>query len=151
MTGVGKRYWIHLAARMTFQMPAPGYWMLTVRPERFLTENGYDELDSDLIGRKVTRLKATMHNRAYLNEVRLWSQVITKNKPRLSLCFDKQWLTIENTLLESSIEWRGVPGDDQIVADLQPGEDLFTWAETEKISDDLDLEEEYEFDEEDSE
>ncbi len=142
VTGEGKRYWVHLASRLTFQMPGPGCWMLTVRPERFLTKDGYNEFDTDIIGRKVTRLKATMHNRAYLAEVRLWSQVLTCDKPRISLCFDKQWLTIENTMLESSIEWRGVPGDDQDVADLQPEDDLFTWAEAAQISDDIDEEDE---------
>jgi len=147
VTGKGKRYWIHLAARVSFQYVGGGKWILAIRPERYLTRDGHVEFESELIGRKVTRLKATMHNRDYLGEVHLWASVLCKDCPRLSLRFGNQWLVVENRLLESSVQWRGIPDDDKAFTERQPEEDLFSWAESSEISEELDAAEGEEYSE----
>jgi len=137
-TGRGKRYWLHLAARLSFQYVGDRKWIFSIRPERYLTRDGRAEIDSKLIGRKVTRLKATMHNRDYLSEVHLWASVVCNNSRRLALRFGNQWLVIENRLLESSVQWVGIPDDDKAFTDRQPEEDLFSLAELREMSDELD-------------
>ncbi len=138
ITGKPKKYWIHLAARFNFQQPGKAMWILSIRPERYLTKDGYSELDPDKIGSRVTRLKATMHNRAYFGEVRFWSQFLCEGRPSLVLNFDRQHLMVENVLLDSTITWPGIPDDDKKVVDIQPEEDLFSLAERRSISDELD-------------
>lgn len=138
ITGRPKKLWIHLAASFTFQQPHRAMWILSVRPERYITKDGYNEFPPEKIGPRVTRLKATMRNRAYLAEVQFWTQFLCEDRPRLTLNFDRQHLMIEHDLLASTITWAGIPDDDKKVVEIQPEEDLFSLAERRSISDELD-------------
>jgi hypothetical protein len=88
-----------------------------------------------------------MYNWKYLQEVQLWREFITQAKPRRSLRFGKQFITIENQLLQTEIEWIGVPDDDKDFVAQVHEEDLFTLAES-RLLDELDdeLEEDLEHD-----
>lgn len=141
ITGRPKRYWIHLAARFNFQQPGKAMWLLSIRPERYITKDGFNEFDPDKIGPKVTRLKATLRNRAYLSEVQFWTGFLCQGRPMLKLNFGSQHLIIEGDLLASTITWAGVPDDDQRVTDIQPEEDLFSFAERSSVSDEFDADE----------
>lgn len=138
LTGKPKRRWIHLAASLTLQQPAKAKWLLAVRPERYITKDGTTEFDAEKIGPVVTRLKASMHNRAYFSEVHFWKQFLCERKPMLSLGFGGQHLIVESDLISADITWAGVPDDDKRVVDMQPDEDLFSMAERRSVSDELD-------------
>jgi hypothetical protein len=130
-TGLPKSYWIHLAANLSFQQIAPQQWVLTIRPERHITKDGYEPYLHTSIGSKVTRIKSRMYNWEYLQEIQLWREFITEARPRLVLRFGKQEqaIIIENTLPEGTIEWVGAPDDRKdFVAQKHP-EDLFSFAE----------------------
>ncbi len=137
-TGRGKRHWIHIAAGLRLQYVGNEKWLLAIRPERYLTKDGRVEFESKNVGRKVTRMKATMHNRGYLAEVSFWASFVCELSPRLSIQFGNQWFTIENRLLECEIDWIGIPDDDASYSERQPEEDLFSVAEQSRIDDQLD-------------
>jgi hypothetical protein len=139
LTGKPKRRWIHLAVHLSFQLPAKAKWLLAIRPERYITKDGTTEFDPEKIGPVVTRLKASMHNRAYFGEVHFWKQFLCERKPMLALAFGGQYLVLENDLINADIAWAGVPDDDKKVVDLQPDEDLFSLAERRSVSDELDV------------
>lgn len=141
LTGKPKRRWIHLAAHLSLERPASAKWMLSVRPERYITKDGINEFEPEKIGPIVTRIKASMHNRAYFSEVHFWKQFLCDRSPMLSLSFDGQHLIIESDLLGAEITWTGIPDDDKTVADIQPEEDLFSLAERRSVSDELDADE----------
>jgi len=141
LTGKPKRRWIHLAAHLSFQRPSKATWLLSVRPERYITKDGTNEFEPEKIGPIVTRLKASMHNRAYFAEVHFWKQFLCERHPMLSLGFDGQHLIIESDLLSAEIVWAGIPDDDKRVVDIQPEEDLFSFAERQSVSDEHDADE----------
>lgn len=146
-TGQPKPYWVHCAANLSFQQVAARQWVLTIRPERHLTRDGYEPYTHASIGSKITRIKSTMYNWQYLQEIQLWREFLTQAKPRRILRFGKQSITIENQLLQTEIEWIGVPGDDKEFVAQAHEEDLFTLAES-RLLDEMDdeLEEDVEHD-----
>lgn len=128
-TGLPKSYWIHLAANLSFQQIAPQQWVLTIRPERHITKDGYEPYFHTSIGSKVTKIKSRMYNWEYLQEIQLWREFISQARPRLVLCFGKQAIIIENTLPEGIIEWAGAPDDKKDFVFQKHAEDLFSFAE----------------------
>ena len=142
-TGRPKPYWVHLAANLSFQHIAPQQWVLTIRPERHLTTNGSKPYTHSSIGSKITRIKSTMYNWQYLQEIQLWREFITDAQPRQILRFGKQSIFIKNNLLKTDIEWQGIPEDRKNFVFQEHPEDLFTSSEI-KI---LDKEEEEFYDE----
>ena len=128
-TGESKSYWVHLAANMSFQHIAAREWVLTIRPERHLTTNGSEPYFHSSIGRKITRIKSTMYNWLYLQEIQLWREFITQARKRLALRFGKQSIVIENNLPKEDIEWLGIPEDQRKFAFQEYPEDLFTSSE----------------------
>lgn len=133
-TGLPKSYWIHLAANLSFQQIAPQQWVFTIRPERHITKDGYEPYLHTSIGSKVTRIKSRMYNWEYLQEIQLWREFITQASPKLVLRFGKQAIIIENTLLEGTIEWIGVPDDKKDFVARKHDEDLFSFAEISFLS-----------------
>jgi hypothetical protein len=128
-TGLPKSYWIHLAANLSFQQIAPQQWVLTIRPERHITKDGYEPYLHTSIGSKVTRIKSRMYNWEYLQEIQLWREFIAQARPRLVLRFGKRAIIIENTLPEGIIEWAGAPDDKKDFVFQKHAEDLFSFAE----------------------
>lgn len=128
-TGLPKSYWIHLAANLSFQQIAPQQWVLTIRPERYITKDGYEPYLHTSIGSKVTKIKSRMYNWEYLQEIQLWREFITQARPRLVLRFGKRAIIIENMLPEGTIEWAGAPDDKKDFVFQKHAEDLFSLAE----------------------
>ena len=128
-TGQPKSYWIHLAVNLSFQQVASHQWVLTIRPERHLTKDGYEPYTHSSIGSKITRIKSRMYNWEYLQEIQLWREFLTGAKPRQSLRFGKQAIVIENTLLKENIMWVGVPNDEKDFVSQKHSEDLFSFAD----------------------
>lgn len=127
-TGEVRNYWWHLAAGLKFHQMADMQWCLSLRPERHLTTDGETPLPSDMIGRRVTRLKARMYNDLYLAEVNFWRDYLSKGTPRITLNFGNQSGVIEAAFLKIGMKWPGIPGDDKTVI-APPQDDLFTLAD----------------------
>lgn len=128
-TGQPKSYWIHLAANLSFQHIASRQWVLTIRPERHLTTDGFEPYTHSSIGSKITRIKSTMYNWKYLQEIQLWREFITNARPRGILRFGRQSIIIENNLLKEDIQWPGIPEDQKNFVSQEHPEDLFTSSE----------------------
>jgi hypothetical protein len=124
-TGEARNYWWHLAAGLRFHQLADMQWCLSIRPERHLTTDGETLLPSDMIGRRVTRLKARMYNDLYLAEVNFWRDYLSKGAPRITLDFGSQSAVIDAALMRIGMRWPGVPDDKKTVGEPTP-DDLFT-------------------------
>ena len=131
-TGQPKNFWIHLAARLSFEQVAANQWCLAIRPERRITSDGEQVLESKRIGRRVTRLKAKMYNDKYLGELYLWLSVLTRDQPRLVVKLGGQSIVIDARLVPFKVEWPGVDDDapDKRVKPVE--EDLFSLFELEE-------------------
>src|SRR5262249_8282713 len=127
-TGEVRNYWWHLAAGLKFHQMADMQWCLSIRPERHLTTDGETPLPSEMIGRRVTRLKARMYNDLYLAEVNFWRDYLSKGAPRITLNFGNQSGLIEAVFFKIGMKWPGIPGDDKTVI-APPPDDLFTLAD----------------------
>ncbi|MXX23840.1 MAG: hypothetical protein F4Z82_00130 [Caldilineaceae bacterium SB0668_bin_21] len=137
-TGQPKSYWVHLAANLSFHQIASRQWVLTIRPERYLTRDGSRPYFHSSIGRTVTRIKSTMYNWQYLQEIQLWREFMTGAKPRQILNFGKQSIVIENNLLKAGIQWLGIPDDQKDFVFQEHPEDLFTSSEIDILDEDED-------------
>ena len=137
-TGQPKPYWVHLAASLSFHHIASRQWVLTIRPERYLTRDGFAPYSHTSIGKTVTRIKSTMYNWQYLQEIQLWREFITGAQPRQILNFGKQSIVVENNLLKSGIQWLGIPDDQRNFVFQEHPEDLFTSSEIDIVGDDED-------------
>lgn len=135
-TGLPKSYWIHLAANLSFEQIGSRQWVLTIRPERHITRDGYEPYLHTSIGSKVTKIKSRMYNWEYLQEIQLWREFITQASPRLVLRFGEQAIIIENMLPEGIIEWVGAPDDKKDFVAQKHAEDLFSFAEISFLNED---------------
>lgn len=129
LTGEPKNFWWHFAAGLSFHELGERVWGLSIRPERHLTIDGEVPLPSELIGRRVTRLKARMYNDAYLAEVNFWREFLSQGKPRIILDFGNQSAIVQTNLVPVEMEWPGVIGDEKAVSFDVVEDDLFTSAE----------------------
>lgn len=125
LSGEARNYWWHLAAALKFHQMADMQWCLSIRPERHLTTDGETPLPSEMIGRRVTRLKARMYNDLYLAEVNFWRDYLSKGAPRITLNFGNQSGVIDAAFAKIGMKWPGVPGDEKTVSG-PTGDDLFT-------------------------
>lgn len=141
-TSQPKRYWVHLAASLTFQQVANYQWVLTIRPERHLTKDGIQKYDSRFVGRKITKMKSTVYNWQYLQELQLWREFLSEASPRVNIEFGSQSVSIENKLAEGYVHWPGVIEDTKAFSARDHEEDLFSLADLEqfkKSSNSLDI------------
>lgn len=128
-TGLPKKYWEHRAVSLRFHRVDDERWCLSLRPERRYTRDGYAELFRKAIGQRATSRKARMYNHEFLGEAVLWRDFLGGGKPRIILSFGKQKLIIDTTLIDTQVNWPGVPDDDKPFANVSHPDDLFTWAE----------------------
>lgn len=128
-TGEPKKHWIHLAAGLSFVQVASKQWCLAIRPERRITKDGQEPLESTRIGRRVTKLKAKMYNDKYLGELYFWLSVLADERPRVTLKLGGQSALIDSQLVPFEIRWPGV-GHDLPEKRVEPVEDdLFSIAD----------------------
>ena len=133
-TGQPKGYWCHLAAGLCFHRMADNQWCMSIRPERHLTTDGETPLPPKKIGRRVTRMKASMFNDKYLSEVNFWRDVLSDGQPRFTLNFGSQKLVVSTEFICFGVTWPGIPGDDMLFKNQSYEEDLFTMAELDNLT-----------------
>ena len=85
-TGEPRNYWLHRAVHLRFTQAAPGQWHLSIRPELRVTSDGIQSIDSEYIGRRVTRRKSRMFNYDLLGEVQFWRDFLRHGAARPSPC-----------------------------------------------------------------
>ncbi len=138
-TNTPRPYWNHLAVGLNFQRVGRNNWCLIIRPEMRITRDGMKPIESGKIGGKVTRRKSRMFNYDLLEELQFWRDFLSESSPRIIFPFEAgQHIVVSNRLMESEIEWPGIPEQyAKPFRNVEPEEDLFTAADREQ------LEEEY--------
>ena len=123
-------YWLHRAVNLRFHQVNLSQWCLSIRPEFRVTKDGFEPLDSEKIGGKVTRKKSRMFNYDLLGEVNFWRDFLCESEPRIILNFGKgQHLIISSNMIQTDIVWPGMPEKfSKPFANVEYQEDLFTWA-----------------------
>jgi hypothetical protein len=127
-TGKPRHYWIHQAVALRFLRVAPTQWVLCIRPEVRLTRDGVEPLPSDAIGPRATSLRSHLYNYELLGELQFWKDYLANGQPRIILDFGGQSLVIDAQLMQTSIDWPGVPGDDLPFENTSREDDLFSAA-----------------------
>ena len=113
-TGDPKSYWYHRAVALRFHRVSETQWCLSIRPEMHVTQDSVIPLESDSIGRRVTRKKARMYNYDLLGEVQFWRDFLSDSQPRIILSFGKgQYSLISTTMMQAEIDWPGMPEEHQ--------------------------------------
>jgi hypothetical protein len=134
-TGEQKKYWEHLAVGLRFHRVADRSWVLSIRPERRFTRDGFQPLTPKGTGRRATSRKSRMYNEGVLREVNFWRDYLSRGRPRIKFGFGDQSLMIDTEILRTSIEWPGVPDDARPFTHLAYEEDLFTTIELDELAD----------------
>lgn len=139
-TQTPRPYWYHLAVGLSFQRVSCDNWCLSIRPEMRITKDGFTSIDSVKVGGKVTRRKSRMFNYDLLEELQFWRDYLSESSPRIVLPFEPgQHIIVLNRLMESEIEWPGIPQEyAKPFRNIEHEEDLFSAADRDQ------LEEEYE-------
>ncbi len=127
-TGEFKNHWLHLAVSLSFLELSEREWGFSIRIERHITTDGQTPIAADLVGPKVTRLKAKMRNHAYLSEVQFWRDFLSEAKPRFILNFGAQSCIIDSELVSANINWVGIPDDEREFSNQAYEDDLFSFA-----------------------
>ena len=157
-TGLPGRYWYHRAVQLRFLHVAAYSWCLSVRPAIHVTDDGRQAPRSDLIGRRVTRKLARLHNYEVLGEVNFWRDYLSDSRPRIILPFGSsgQYLQISTQLLAGEVTWPGIPTEfARAFQNVSYEDDLFSWADVNAVeaaeSAEVDRDREDEEDEEEGE
>ena len=109
-TNMPRPYWYHLAVGLSFQRVGRDNWCLIIRPEMRITKDGFRSIDSAKVGGKVTRRKSRMFNYDLLEELQFWRDYLSDSSPRIVFPFEPgQHIIVSNRLMESEIEWPGIP------------------------------------------
>ena len=120
-------------------------WCLSIRPERRYTSDGYKPLDGKQTGRKATSRISRIHNYDLLGELNFWRDFLSNSSPRITCIFGLQSLIIETELMHTTVNWPGVPDDSRPFRHTRFEEDLFSYAEYQRIlSSELDEGDEWE-------
>jgi hypothetical protein len=82
-TGERKKYWEHLAVGLRFHQVTSQSWVLSIRPERRFTRDGFQPLTPKGTGRRATSRKARMYNEGVLREVNFWRDYLSCGRPRI--------------------------------------------------------------------
>jgi len=151
-TGEVYGYWLHRAVQLRFPKIDNERWVLALRPEYRVTEDGVHEYRSSEIGKKITRKKSHMYNKDLLTEANFWRFYLSQGTPRIVYRCENQALVIGSTLLQASVQWPGVPEDAITFKNIELPEDLFSLGEADDIWRDETLDEdEWEVDESEQE
>jgi len=134
------------AVGLNFQRVGRDNWCLVIRPEMRITKDGVTPIDSSKIGGKVTRRKSRMFNYDLLEELQFWRDYLSDSSPRIVFPFEPgQHIVVSNRLMESEIDWPGIPEEyAKPFRNIEPEEDLFTAADREQLEEEyLDNEDEW--------
>ncbi|MBI5954032.1 MAG: hypothetical protein HY865_20440 [Chloroflexi bacterium] len=138
-------YWLHRAVNLRFHQVNQSQWCLSIRPEFRVTKNGFEPLDSEKIGGKVTRKKSRMFNYDLLGEINFWRDFLCGSEPRIILSFGKgQQLIVSSNMLQTDVQWPGMPERyAKPFTNVEYQEDLFSWAKLANLKIDADEDEEF--------
>jgi hypothetical protein len=123
-------YWLHRAVSLKFHQINHAQWCMSIRPEFRVTKDGFELLESEKIGGKVTRKKSKMFNYDLLGEVNFWRDFLCESEPRIILNFGKdQHIIISSNMLQTEINWPGIPEKyAKPFKNIEYQDDLFSWA-----------------------
>ncbi|MBD2772500.1 hypothetical protein [Iningainema tapete] len=129
-TGQPRPYWFHLAVALKFHEVGSQQWCLSIRPEMRVTKDGVNLIDSDKIGRQVTRKKSRIFNYDLLEDVNFWRYFLSDGQPRIIFPFEKgQRIIVSSTMMQGEIEWPGIPEEyAKPFKNVEYPEDLFSLA-----------------------
>lgn len=130
-----KKYWEHLAVGLRFYKLGKFSWGLVIRPERRFTSDGFISLEGKSVGKKSTKRKSRMYNFDVLKEVQFWRDFLSQGKPRITCLFGNQALIIDNTLLNASIKWPEIQGDQANRMTVIYEDDVFTLNDLLEVND----------------
>jgi hypothetical protein len=111
------------------------HWSFSIRPEMRVTKDGIVPIDSENVGRHVTRQKSHMFNYDLLEDVNFWRDYLSGGLPRITLRFgQKVGIQISTSLMASQIQWPGIPEEfAKPFKNIEYEEDLFTSAELQQF------------------
>jgi hypothetical protein len=131
--GAPRKYWLHRAVSLRFLLldRNAGRWVLSLRPELHITSDGFVPYPSKAVGRRVTQKKSRVFNYDLLGELQFWRDYLSDSSARITLRFsDQQLLVISTSLVESLIQWPGIPAEyAKPFKNVHFVDDLFSWAE----------------------
>ncbi|MEM1332860.1 MAG: HNH endonuclease [Actinomycetota bacterium] len=111
-TGETRPFWFHRAINLGFVDIGGGDWVLSMRPEFHVTENGTTLLPSSKIGAKVTKKKSRMFNGDLFAELEFWRYFLSRGQPRIVLRYtDDQAAIISSSLVNGDVSWPGIPAE----------------------------------------
>lgn len=139
-SGEFRKYWEHFAVGLRFHRMGQAAWVLSIRPERRFTKDGYEPLTPKGTGKRSTSRKSRMYNEQVLREVNFWRDFLSDGRPRIVLDFGEQRLMIDTTLIGGDVEWPGVPHDARAFTHTTFEEDLFTRVELDQLVDEEETE-----------
>jgi len=126
--GQSRNYWEHLAVVLRFHRVAREEWVMSLRPERRFTSDGYTSLTPRGTSRRSTRRAARSYNDTLLADLQFWRDFLADGQPRMILDFGGQSLVVENRLMASTVSWSGVPEDAVTFDNAEYEDDLFSAA-----------------------
>jgi hypothetical protein len=154
-TGLPRPYWYHLAVSLKFQLVGRRSWVLTIRPEFWVTADGFAPLPPKKIGAKITKKMARIFNIDLLEDVQFWRSFLSDDLPKIILQFGPgQQAIISSSTVQQMIEWPGLPEEfRRKFTNVDFDDDLFSLSERESLDEPYedDLDEEAEEDEEEAE
>jgi hypothetical protein len=139
-TGEPRNYWLHRAVNLRFIQASSAEWHLGIRPELRVTSNGFDSIDSQYVGRRVTKSKSRWFNYDLLGEVQFWRDFLSHSSSMITLPFggEPQRLLISNSMAKTKIQWPGIPDEYAMpFRNVEYLDDLSTWAEAEELDEEF--------------
>lgn len=118
--------WWHEAVALRFEQFGPRSWGLTIRPEFYLTTDGHEPFPAKLVGRRVTRRKASIFNEQYYDRVHFWREHLTEGTPRFVLRFGAQAAVAAASLPAGQGTWPDI-GDKRFDPAERRGDDLLSF------------------------
>lgn len=134
-SGEMRKYWEHFAVGLRFLRVGKTAWVLSIRPERRFTRDGFEPITPKGTGRRATSRKSRMYNEQVLREVNFWRDYLSRGRPRIVFDFGEQTMMVQAELLRSTVEWPGVPDDARPFTHTRYEEDLFTQVELNQLDD----------------
>lgn len=138
-TGEKRNYWLHRAVGLRFWRCGPDEWIMTIRPEYRVTQDGETPLTGKAVAWRVNRRMNRAFNWELLQDIHFWRAYLSDASPRILFNFGAkgQYVAIANTQLEAAVKWPGMPGEFQkSFSNVEYPENIFTFAELSAVVED---------------
>lgn len=138
-TGEKRNYWLHRSVGLRFLRCAPDEWIITIRPEYRVTRDGETPLTGKAVAWRVNRRMNRAFNWELLQDVHFWREYLSDASPRILFNYGApgQYLAINNTQLETTIEWPGMPPEfGKSFSNVEYPDNIFTFAELRAVEED---------------